>query len=162
MTEVAPTVNKPAAPPSAKPSWARRLAVYAGLGLAALGLMAVLGVAFYLYTVTRDLPSVEALGVVGRTPFSGNIAGLSPFTSWYGAIGVNVNVPIFNGFLYPARSREAGLPQLPAQRKMSPHLALRRRSTEFPSRRKARIRKPAHFMLTACRTVVYDVPFSWV
>ena len=59
----------------------------------------------------RDLllPSVEALGVVGRTPYSSTIAGVSPFTSWYGAIGVNVNVPIFNGFLYPARSREAGL-----------------------------------------------------
>ncbi len=59
----------------------------------------------------RDLmlPSIEALGVVGRTPFSGTIAGVSPFTSWYGAVGVNVNIPIFNGFLYPARSREAGL-----------------------------------------------------
>ncbi len=59
----------------------------------------------------RDLllPSIEALGVVGRTPFSSSIAGASPFTSWYGAVGVNVNVPIFNGFLYPARSREAGL-----------------------------------------------------
>jgi len=58
----------------------------------------------------RDLllPSIQALGVVGRTPYSGTIAGVSPFTSWYGAIGVNVNVPIFNGFLYPARSREAG------------------------------------------------------
>jgi outer membrane protein len=59
----------------------------------------------------RDLllPSIEALGVVGRTPYSATIAGVSPFTSWYGAIGVNVNVPIFNGFLYPARSREAAL-----------------------------------------------------
>jgi outer membrane protein len=59
----------------------------------------------------RDLllPSVEALGVVGRTPYSSIVAGSPPFTSWYGAIGVNVNVPIFNGFLYPARSREAGL-----------------------------------------------------
>lgn len=59
----------------------------------------------------RDLllPSIEALGVVGRTPYSNSIAGVSPFTSWYGAIGVNVNVPIFNGFLYSARSREAGL-----------------------------------------------------
>lgn len=59
----------------------------------------------------RDLllPSVEALGVVGRTPFSNTVAGVSPFTTWYGAIGVNVNVPIFNGFLYPARSKEAGL-----------------------------------------------------
>ena len=42
-------------------------------------------------------------------PISNSIAGVSPFTSWYGAIGVNVNIPIFNGFLYPARSREAGL-----------------------------------------------------
>ena len=59
----------------------------------------------------RDLllPSVEAMGVVGRTPYSGNIDGVSPFTTWYGAIGVNINVPIFNGFLYPARSKEAGL-----------------------------------------------------
>ena len=59
----------------------------------------------------RDLlfPDVEALGVVGRTPYSNTLAGVSPFTSWYGAVGVNVNIPIFNGFLYPARSREAGL-----------------------------------------------------
>ena len=59
----------------------------------------------------RDLllPSVEALGVVGRTPVSNRVAGVSPFTSWYGAIGVNVNIPIFNGFLYPARSKEAAL-----------------------------------------------------
>jgi outer membrane protein len=58
----------------------------------------------------RDLllPSIEALGVVGRTPYSSTVAGVSPFTSWYGAIGVNVNIPIFNGFLYTARSREAG------------------------------------------------------
>jgi outer membrane protein len=59
----------------------------------------------------RDLmlPSIEALGVVGRTPYSGTVGGVSPFTTWYGAAGVNVNIPIFNGFLYPARSREAGL-----------------------------------------------------
>ena len=57
----------------------------------------------------RDLllPSVEALGVVGRTPYSATINGVQPFTSWYGAAGVNVNIPIFNGFLYPARSKEA-------------------------------------------------------
>ena len=54
-------------------------------------------------------PSVDALGVVGRTPYSNSIAGETPFTSWYGAVGVNVNIPIFNGFLYPARSREAAV-----------------------------------------------------
>jgi outer membrane protein len=57
----------------------------------------------------RDLllPSVQAMGVVGRTPAAESVNGISPFSSWYGAIGVNVNIPIFNGFLYPARSREA-------------------------------------------------------
>jgi len=58
----------------------------------------------------RDLllPTIEVLGVVGRTPYSSTIAGVTPFTSWYGAVGVNVNIPIFNGFQYVARSREAG------------------------------------------------------
>jgi outer membrane protein len=57
----------------------------------------------------RDLllPSIAALGVVGGTPYSSTVNGAQPFTSWYGAIGVNVNIPIFNGFLYPARSKEA-------------------------------------------------------
>jgi outer membrane protein len=55
------------------------------------------------------LPSIEALGVVGRTPASNSINGVSPFQSWYGAVGVNVNIPIFQGFLYPARSKEAAL-----------------------------------------------------
>ena len=59
----------------------------------------------------RDLllPNIQALGVVGRTPASASIDGVSPFATWYGAIGVNVNIPIFNGFLYPARSKEAAL-----------------------------------------------------
>ena len=62
-----------------------------------------------LQKAERDslLPSIDALGVVGRTPASGEVNGVSPFPNWYGAVGVNVNIPIFNGFLYPARSREA-------------------------------------------------------
>ena len=59
----------------------------------------------------RDLlfPTIEGLGVVGGTPYSQKVAGVSPFENWYGAVGVNVNIPVFNGFLYPARSREASL-----------------------------------------------------
>ena len=59
----------------------------------------------------RDLllPTVQALGVVGKAPFATDINGVNPFTSWYGAAGVNINIPIFNGFLYPARSKEAAL-----------------------------------------------------
>ena len=39
----------------------RRFLVYAGFGAAALAAMGVLAGIFYIYTVTRDLPSVEAL-----------------------------------------------------------------------------------------------------
>ena len=50
------------------------------------------------------LPDIRALGTVGQVP-----TGAPQLESWYGAIGVNVNIPIFNGFLYPARSKEAAL-----------------------------------------------------
>ena len=39
----------------------RRLLIYAGFGAAALAAMGVLAGVFYVYTITRDLPSVEAL-----------------------------------------------------------------------------------------------------
>ena len=29
--------------------------------------------------------------------------------NWYGAVGVNINIPIFNGFLYNSRARAADL-----------------------------------------------------
>jgi outer membrane protein len=50
------------------------------------------------------LPDVRVLGTVGSVP-----TGAPQLESWYGAIGVNLNIPIFNGFLYPARSHEAAL-----------------------------------------------------
>ncbi|MGA8867357.1 MAG: TolC family protein [Candidatus Sulfotelmatobacter sp.] len=57
-------------------------------------------------TAERDLlfPDIRALGAVGDTPVRNPIV-----SNWYGAVGVNVEIPVFNGFLYPARSREAAL-----------------------------------------------------
>jgi len=54
----------------------------------------------------RDLlfPDIEALGAVGDTPVRNPI-----ISNWYGAVGVNIGIPIFNGFLYPARAKEASL-----------------------------------------------------
>ena len=50
------------------------------------------------------LPTATALGAVGYTPVGSN----QYFTSdWYGAVGVNMNVPIFNGFRYIAQAAEA-------------------------------------------------------
>jgi outer membrane protein len=58
-------------------------------------------------------PTVSALGVVGGAPVRDpNI------TSWYGAAGVNVNVPLFNGFLYNARAKNADLAAQAQQKKL--------------------------------------------
>jgi outer membrane protein len=61
----------------------------------------------------RDLvlPSINALGMVGGTPVRPDcIDGCANnyFTSsWFGAVGVNVNIPIFNGFLFSSEAAEA-------------------------------------------------------
>ena len=49
-------------------------------------------------------PTINALGVVGQAPVRDN-----NISSWYGAVGVNINIPIFNGFLYNARAKAADL-----------------------------------------------------
>jgi outer membrane protein len=49
-------------------------------------------------------PTISALGTVGSVPFD-----TGPLAPWYGAVGVNVNVPVFNGFLFSARAHEADL-----------------------------------------------------
>ena len=52
------------------------------------------------------LPSISALGTVGTVP----IRQAQYYTSnWWGAIGVNMSIPIFNGFLYTAQAKEASL-----------------------------------------------------
>lgn len=61
----------------------------------------------------RDLlfPSIRAAGAVGFTPV-GNVAvapSPSAFNNTYGAVGANMEIPIFNGFQYFARSKEASL-----------------------------------------------------
>ncbi len=50
-------------------------------------------------------PTVSALAAVGGTPVRAD----QILSSWYGAAGANVNIPIFNGFLFSARAREADL-----------------------------------------------------
>jgi outer membrane protein len=50
-------------------------------------------------------PTIEALGTIGGTPVRAD----QITTSWYGAVGANLSIPIFNGFLYSARAKEADL-----------------------------------------------------
>ncbi len=49
-------------------------------------------------------PTVSANGVVGSAPVRDD-----HISSWYGAVGVNINIPVFNGFLFNARARSADL-----------------------------------------------------
>jgi outer membrane protein len=63
----------------------------------------------------RDLllPDIRALGAVGDTPVRNPI-----LSSWYGAVGVNVEIPVFNGFLYSARAKEAALRSQASQERL--------------------------------------------
>jgi outer membrane protein len=60
----------------------------------------------HFHKAERDLffPNIRALGAVGDTPVRNPI-----ISNWYGAVGVNVDIPVFNGFLYSARSKESAL-----------------------------------------------------
>lgn len=57
------------------------------------------------------LPTISALGIAGATPVRPDcIGGCFPnyfVSSWYGAIGVNMSIPIFNGFLFTSETSEA-------------------------------------------------------
>jgi outer membrane protein len=59
-----------------------------------------------LHRADRDelLPTISALGAIGDAPFRDD-----RIQSSYGAVGVNIQVPIFNGFLYTAKARETDL-----------------------------------------------------
>jgi outer membrane protein len=58
------------------------------------------------------LPTISASGIAGGTPVRPDCVGgtCTPnyfISSWYGAVGVNMEVPIFNGFLFSASASEA-------------------------------------------------------
>jgi outer membrane protein len=50
-------------------------------------------------------PTISALAAVGITP----VRSGQPLTDWYGAAGVNINIPLFNGFMFDARAKAADL-----------------------------------------------------
>lgn len=59
-------------------------------------------------------PTISALGTVGGTPVRADQIS----TSWYGAAGVNLSIPVFNGFLFSARAKEANLRSQAAQQQV--------------------------------------------
>jgi outer membrane protein len=49
-------------------------------------------------------PTISAVGTAGEVPVRN-----PSLPNWYGAVGVNINIPVFNGFLYNARAKTADL-----------------------------------------------------
>jgi outer membrane protein len=58
-------------------------------------------------------PTVSALGTVGVAPVRDD-----RLPNWYGAVGMNINIPVFNGFLYNARAKTADLQTEVAKQKL--------------------------------------------
>ncbi len=56
-------------------------------------------------------PTISALGIAGATPVRPDcFGGCFPnyfISSWYGAVGLNMSIPIFNGLLFSAQASEA-------------------------------------------------------
>jgi outer membrane protein len=54
----------------------------------------------------QQLPTISAIGTVGGQPVRD---GRYVISSWDGAIAGNINIPIFNGFLYSSEAKETAL-----------------------------------------------------
>jgi outer membrane protein len=69
-----------------------------------------------LQAAERDLlfPTIRAAGAVGDTPVRN-----PALSNWYGAVGVNIDIPVFNGFLYTAKAHEARLRADAAQARLT-------------------------------------------
>ncbi len=70
----------------------------------------------------RDLlfPTLRAIGALGDTPVGDPIVAPNPgaLSNVYGAVGGNLEIPIFNGFLYTARAHEARLREEATQERL--------------------------------------------
>lgn len=55
----------------------------------------------------QKLPTITALGTAGGTPIRPD--GAYYTNNWWGGVGVNMNVSLFNGFLFSAQEQEAKL-----------------------------------------------------
>jgi len=103
-TLVDETPSAPAPPPQ-ETAPLIQVALQSRPDLAALDLQASAAKKFT--QAERDLqrPTISALGTAGGAPIRADQIA----TPWYGAAGVNVNIPVFNGFLYSSREKEAAL-----------------------------------------------------
>jgi outer membrane protein len=102
LVDDTPTAPAPA-PQDAAPLL--QLAFQSRPDLAALNLQASAAKEFSQAEHDLARPTISALGVTGDAPIRAD----QITTPWYGAVGVNMSIPIFNGGLFSARAKEATL-----------------------------------------------------
>jgi outer membrane protein len=98
--------NSPLTAPPANADELVQLALQQRPDLQALNLNQQAAVKFSHAERDQMLPSITAAGTVGSVPIR---PAQYYVQNWWGAIGINMNIPIFNGFLYSAQAKEAGL-----------------------------------------------------
>jgi len=99
--------DNPLRPPPADPDQLMQVALQQRPDLQALNLNQQAAVKYSKAERDQKLPTISAMGTAGGTPIRPD--GTYYLTNWWGGIGVNVNVPIFNGFLFSAQEQEAKL-----------------------------------------------------
>jgi len=99
--------DNPLRPPPADSDPLVQLALQQRPDLQALNYAQQAAVKFSKAERDQKLPTISAMGTAGGTPIRPD--GTYYLTNWWGGVGVNVNVPIFNGFLYSAQEQEARL-----------------------------------------------------
>ncbi len=96
----------PAPPPPPDADQLIQLALQQRPDLQALNYDQQAAVRFSQAQQDQKLPSISAAGTVGSVPIRPD----QYYTSnWWGGIGINMNVPIFNGFLFSAQAKEAAI-----------------------------------------------------
>lgn len=96
--------DTPIQPPPPDPEQLTQLGLQQRPDLQALNYDQQAAVKFSRAQADQKLPSITALGTVGTVPIRPSAYYLQ---NWWGGVGVNMNIPIFNGFLFPAQAKEA-------------------------------------------------------
>jgi outer membrane protein len=98
--------NPPLSSPPADADQLLQLALQQRPDLEALNLSQQAAVKFSHAERDQMLPSISAAGTVGSVPIRPAEYYLN---NWWGGIGVNMNIPVFNGFLFTAQAKEASI-----------------------------------------------------
>ncbi len=98
--------NAPVNAPPSDPDSLMQLALQQRPDLQALNYGQQAAVKFSRAERDQMLPSIAAVGTAGSVPIR---PAQYYVTNWWGGIGVDMNIPIFNGFLYSSQAKEASL-----------------------------------------------------